>query len=80
MKTHRKALVVTMVAALSVLAALSSKFLSTGEAAAELPPTTTPPICRCAASPMGVEQHIYNCLCGNLQCVATDSGRLACVR
>jgi hypothetical protein len=80
MKTHRKILVVTTVVALSGLALLSSMFLSIGEAAPELPPTPAPVSCKCTQTPLGIEQHIYNCLCGNLQCVVTDSGRLACVR
>ena len=80
MKIHRKDLVVIAVVAFSSVALLSSMFLSAGEAARELPPTPTPPSCKCAPSPLGTGQNIHNCLCGNLQCVATDSGRLSCVR
>jgi hypothetical protein len=80
MKTFRKALAVTAVVAFSSVALLASMLLRTGEAAPELPPTPTPTSCKCAPSPLSAGQNIYNCYCGNLQCVATDSGRLACVK
>jgi hypothetical protein len=80
MNIHRTIMRLSAIALLSSLIFIPVKFFGDSQAAPELPPTPNPPICRCVASPLGAQQQIYNCQCGNLQCVATDSGRLACVK